>query len=63
MLYGIGRVVYGTGADQSVAIDTLKLLEDHGVETVGLGVKECESMMKEWIEGNPERYRAEPWAE
>ncbi|KAK4540296.1 hypothetical protein LTR36_009608 [Oleoguttula mirabilis] len=61
LLYGIGRVVYGTGADQSVAIDTLKLLEDHGVETVGLGVQECEEMMGRWIEENPARYRAEPW--
>lgn len=63
LLYGIGRVVYGTGANQTAKPDTLALLREHGVETVGLGVKECEEMMEEWIRGNPERYRAEPWCD
>ena len=63
LLYGIGRVVYGTGANQTESIDTVKLLKDHGIECVCMDVKECEEMMQQWIEENPERYKLEPWAE
>ncbi|KAL6718914.1 hypothetical protein ACLMJK_003149 [Lecanora helva] len=63
LLYGISRVVYGTAANQSVKIDTLKLLQEQGVDTVGLDVKECQDMMERWIKENPEKYRMEPWAE
>lgn len=63
ILYGIGRVVYGTGANQTIRVDTVKMLHDHGIETVCLEIKECEDMMQQWIDENPERYKLEPWAD
>lgn len=63
LLYGIGRVVYGSGADQNVKFDTVKIFESYGVEVVCLDNKESEEMMTKWIEENPERYKREPWAE
>ena len=63
LLYGIGRVVYGTGASQAKIVDVVELLQKHGVETVCLNVKECEDMMDRWIKEYPDRYTLEPWAE
>ncbi|KAK0270576.1 cytosine deaminase [Friedmanniomyces endolithicus] len=63
LLYGIGRVVYGSGADQNLKFDTVKILESYGVETVCVGNRESEEMMARWVRENPERYGREPWAE
>ena len=63
LLYGIGRVVYGTAANQKVKIDAIELLQKNGVETVCLSMKECQDMMERWITENPDRYKMEPWAE
>lgn len=45
LLYGLGRVVYGSGADQNLKFDTVKIFESYGVECVDFKVKECEEMM------------------
>ncbi|KAK3116569.1 cytosine deaminase [Teratosphaeriaceae sp. CCFEE 6253] len=63
LLYGIGRVVYGSGADQNLKYDTAKILQSYGVEVVCLDNKVSEEMMTKWIEENPERYEREPWAD
>ncbi|TKA77617.1 hypothetical protein B0A55_03130 [Friedmanniomyces simplex] len=63
LLYGIGRVVYGSGADQNLKFDTVKILKSYGVETVCVGDGESEEMMAKWVRENPKRYEREPWAE
>jgi cytosine/creatinine deaminase len=63
LLYNIGRVVYGSAADQNLKYDTIAIFNSYGVEIVCLDDDESDEMMKQWIKENPERYRREPWAE
>ena len=63
LLHGLGRVVYGSGAEQNVAYDTAKILKSYGVEVICLQNKECEELMSRWVLMNPERYKREPWAD